>query len=220
MTFMSKCLFFFTGFRGQHFALPDTNPLDTPDDPRAEPHDPPDFELPDQQALFDAFMAGLSTESNNDFHCLSDLLATLPDPSHADVEAMSVTEARERDLIPEASVDTLRAFSYSEMKLYKHTSSHKCTVDELISTIKLIKSTDLKVEDVNLDLHAEAAMFMRSTYGCGTLVGPSLEFEAFWLQKHIGFAERPGQKHSGALGRPGGPGSVLLKRYDKNKHEI
>jgi hypothetical protein len=39
------------------------------------------------------------------------------------------------------------------MKLYKHAISYKWTVDELISTIKLIKSTDFKVEDVNIDLH-------------------------------------------------------------------
>ncbi len=53
-------------------------------------------------------MAGLSKESDTDFHGLSKLLATLPDPSrsHREVEAMTVTDARERVLKPEASDET------------------------------------------------------------------------------------------------------------------
>jgi hypothetical protein len=45
------------------------------------------------------------------------------------------------------------------MKLYTdmHAIAYKWTVDELISTIKLIKSTDFKVEDVNIDLHKRVA---------------------------------------------------------------
>jgi hypothetical protein len=66
---------------------------------------------------------------------------------------MSFAEATARGCIPEASDETLQAFTYSEMKLYTHAISYKWTVDELISTIKLIKSTDFKVEDVNIDLH-------------------------------------------------------------------
>ncbi len=87
------------------------------------------------------------------------MLATLPDPSlsHGHVEAIPVTEARERGLIPEASDETLQAFSFSEMKLYKHATKYRWTQDELIATINLIKSTDLKVEDVNVDLHKRVA---------------------------------------------------------------
>jgi hypothetical protein len=59
--------------------------------------------------------------------------------------------------IPEASDETLKAFSFSEMKLYKHATKYKWTQDELISTINLIKSTDFKVEDVNVDLHKRVA---------------------------------------------------------------
>ncbi len=49
-----------------------------------------------------AFMAGLAEESDSDFKGLSQLLATLPDPSqsHRYAEAMSVTDARDRGLIP------------------------------------------------------------------------------------------------------------------------
>ena len=107
--------------------------------------------------LIDAFLAGLSKQSDADFRSLSRLLATLPDPGKGEVEAMSVTEAREQGLIEEASDETLKAFSYSEMKLYKHAIEYKWTVGELISTIQLIKSTDFKVEDVNVDLHKRVA---------------------------------------------------------------
>jgi hypothetical protein len=147
----------FPGFRAHLIARPATSPLDIPDDPQPDPHDEEDFNLPDQQALTDAFFAGLSKESDTDYHGLSKLLETLPDPNPIQVEALSVRDAREKGLIPEASDETLRAFSYSEMKLYKHAISYKWTVDELIATIKLIKSTDFKVEDVNVDLHKRVA---------------------------------------------------------------
>ncbi len=54
-------------------------------------------------------------------------------------EGLSITDAGERGLIPEASDKTLQALSYSEMKPYKHAIAHKWTVGELISTIKLSK---------------------------------------------------------------------------------
>ncbi len=60
-------------------------------------------------------------------------------------------------MIPEADKDTLRAFSPSEMKLYRHATDHKWTVEELVSTIKLIKSADFKADDVNVDLHKRVA---------------------------------------------------------------
>ena len=123
-------------------------------------HQPPgiiDIYLTSTWFMIDAFTAGLSKESQHDFRSLSALLATLPDPSHAPVEAIPVAEARERGLIPEASDETLRAFSFSEMKLYKHATKYRWTQDELIATINLIKSTDFKVEDVNVDLHKRVA---------------------------------------------------------------
>jgi hypothetical protein len=46
-----------------------------------------------------------------------------------------VTVARERGAIPEASHEALEAFSFSEMKLYKHAITYKWTADELIATI-------------------------------------------------------------------------------------
>ena len=72
-----------------------------------DPVDDQDFESPDQEALFQAFVTGLSKESDEDYRGLSQLLATLPDPSNAVVDSLSATEARERGLIPEASEETL-----------------------------------------------------------------------------------------------------------------
>ncbi len=62
---------------------------------------------------------------------------------------------------------------------------------------------------------AGAAMFMRSTTGCGTLAGPSLELEAFRSQERKVSVDSPGLKHPGALGILVRPASLLLKRYDK-----
>ncbi len=46
------------GFRGQHFAIPagDSSPQDIP---RPDPNDDEDMDVPDQQELMDAFMAGI-----------------------------------------------------------------------------------------------------------------------------------------------------------------
>ncbi len=67
------------------------------------------------------------------------------------------------------------------------------------------------------DLHqAGAAMFTGSTHGCGFLAGPSLELEGFGLLKQKGFADSPGMKHPGALGRHERPVRLQLKRYDKH----
>ena len=154
-------IYSFAGFRGQHHSRPDPVPQDILDDVLPDPDDLADFELPDQQAMIDAFLDGLSKESDYDFRGLSDLLARLPDPTRSQpegqVEAVPVTVARERGVIPEASNETLEAFSFAEMKLYKHAFAYKWTAVELAATIKLIKSTDFKVEDVNVDLHKRVA---------------------------------------------------------------
>ena len=149
-----------SGFRGQHHSRPDSAAQDIyPDNERPDPNDLQDFELPEQQTLIDAFLRGLCKESECEFCGLSHLLASLPDQSlgQGQVEAVPVTVARERGAIPEASHEALQAFSFSEMKLYKHAIAYKWTAEELIATIKLIKSTDFKVEDVNVDLHKRVA---------------------------------------------------------------
>ncbi len=117
----------FTRFGGKHFAPPDPRPLDIPKDTLSDQNNDADFELPDQNTLIHAFLAGLSKESATDLRSLSQLLATLPDSSQSsrEVEARSVTDAREHGFRQEASDETLQAFSCSEMKLYTHAISYK-----------------------------------------------------------------------------------------------
>ncbi len=64
MTFISSCWSIFTGFGFQHFAPPDPRPLEILQDPRPDPNDDADFEIPDLDALIQAFLAGLSKESD------------------------------------------------------------------------------------------------------------------------------------------------------------
>jgi hypothetical protein len=119
----------------------------------ADPHDEAEFDLPDGEAMIQQFLAGLAKEVDNEYRGLSSLLATLPVPiGGAQPEALSAAEARSQGLVPEASEDTLRAFSVSEMKLYKHATTYKWKVDELTATIKLIKSVEFRVDDVKLSM--------------------------------------------------------------------
>ncbi len=46
------------------------------------------------------------------------------------------------------------------MRLYKHATKYKWTVDELVDTTKLIKSADFKVDNINVDLHKRVAAAM------------------------------------------------------------
>ncbi len=68
-------------------------------DSAADPFDGADFELPDEKTIIEQLMAGLE-------------------------------QARSKRLVPEASEseETLIAFSVSEMKLYKHATTHKYVI--------------------------------------------------------------------------------------------
>ncbi len=80
------------------------------------------------------------------------------------------------------------------------------------------------VQTVKALHHAGAAMFMRSTTGCGTLAGSSLALEGFRSQNQEGSADSPGLKHPCALGRLARPAVFKLlltrKRYDKYIPEL
>ena len=158
MWFITQC--FGVGFRGSHRAG-DSVPLPGPPHPpdmAPDPHDDGDFEGPDTRSLLDEFMAKMSQSVNNDYKNLHALLETLPDPSvDTGPVAIPVAEAREKGLIPKIDAALLQAFSASEMKLYKHATKCKWTVEELADTIKIIKSADFKVEDINADLHKRVA---------------------------------------------------------------
>jgi hypothetical protein len=68
--------------------------------------------LPDGKESVDAFMAGLTKEFDNKYRGLSQLRETFPDlsKSQSQAEALSLSEARSKGLVPEASEETLRAF--------------------------------------------------------------------------------------------------------------
>jgi hypothetical protein len=77
-------------------------------------------------------MLNLSKLADDEYRSLSDLLDSLPDPSrYTTAKSIITAAAREKRVIPEADEDTLRAFSPSEMKLYRHATDHKWTVEEL-----------------------------------------------------------------------------------------
>jgi hypothetical protein len=139
-------LVLFSGVCGTHH--PPTPPSDALEDNVPDVHDEADFDIPNTQAVLERFMSNMSKLANDEYMPLSDLLDSLPDPSiYTTNKSITAAAAREKGVIPEADEDTLLAFSPSEMNLYKHATYHKWTVEELVSTIKLIKSADFKVED-------------------------------------------------------------------------
>jgi hypothetical protein len=146
----------FSGFRGTHRPL--APPSQDSADNVPDVHDEADFDIPDTQAILEKFMSQMSKQADCEYRSLSVLLDSLPDPSSFTIAgSLTAAAAREKGLIPEADEETLRAFTPSEMKLYRHATDHKWTVDELVSTIKLIKSADFSVEDVNVDIHKRVA---------------------------------------------------------------
>ncbi len=100
---------------------------------------------------------------------------------------MTAAVAREKGVIPEADEETLLAFSPSEMKLYRHATEHKWTVDELVETIQLIKSADVfKVEDINVNLHkGVAAAILQGKFASHNMTESDLDGDqdlTFWLR--------------------------------------
>jgi hypothetical protein len=96
-------------------------------------------------------MLNMSKLADDEYRSLSDLLDSLPDPSsYTTAKSITTAAARDKCVILEADEDTLLAFSPSEMKLYRHATTHKWTVEEQVSTIKPIKSADFKVDYIGL----------------------------------------------------------------------
>ena len=125
---------FFAGFHGSY--RPPAPPNNGLEDNRPDVHDEADFDIPDTQAVLERFMSNMSKLADVEYQALSDLLGSLPDPSsYTTAKTMTAAAARENGVIPEADAETLRAFIPSEMKLYKHATDHKWTVDELVKTI-------------------------------------------------------------------------------------
>jgi hypothetical protein len=115
----------------------------------------------------------------------------------------------------------LLSYTISDMISYKNMMKKAFlteTPHQLFSTNMLLdRSWPLNsavLTDQARDL-AGAVTFTRSTPGCGTLAGPSLESAGFRSQKTKQYAHSPGLKRPGALQGPRRPGSVLFARYDK-----
>jgi hypothetical protein len=149
-------LVLFSGFRGTH--RPPVPQFHGIEDNAPDANDEADFDIPNTQAVLERFMLNMSKLADDEYRSLSDLLCSLPDPSsYTTAKSITTAAVREEGVILVADEDTLQVFSLSEMKLYRHATNHKWTVEELVSTIKLIKSADFKVEDVNADLHKRVA---------------------------------------------------------------
>ena len=106
--------------------------------------------------LLEEILAKLSKSVEDEYSTLSALVDTLADPSGYAM-ASAVAEARDKGLIPRVDTAKFQAFSASEMKLYKHATTYKWTTDELLAAIKLIRSADFKMKDINEDLHKQVA---------------------------------------------------------------
>ena len=127
---------FIAGFRGTY--RPTAPPNLGLEDNRPDVHDEADFDIPDTQAVLERFMSNMSKLADDEYQSLSDLLDSLPDPSsNTTAKTMTAVAARENGVIPEADAETLRAFSPSEMKLYKYATDHKWTVDELVHILHI-----------------------------------------------------------------------------------
>ncbi len=167
---------FIAGFRGTY--RPTVPPNLGLEDNRPDVHDEADFDIPNTQAVLERFMSNMSKLADDEYQSLSDLLDSLRYPSNYatanfnSAKTLTAAVARENGVIPEADAETLRAFSPSEMKLYKHATDHKWTVNDLVKTIQLIKSADFKVEDVNVDLSCIYGLFIYGTM-CPTTQCPS-----------------------------------------------
>jgi hypothetical protein len=116
----------FSGFRGTH--QPPAPPIHGLEDNMPDVHDEADFDIHDIHAVLERFMTDMSKLADVEYQALSDLLdsLSLPDPSRfTTAKSMTAAAARVKSVIsgPEADEETLREFSPSEMKLYRHATS-------------------------------------------------------------------------------------------------
>ena len=70
---------------------------------------------------------------------------------------LTLEEAISGGFLPKLDLDAASLFSPSELKLYKHATEFKWTIDELKKTIELIKSKDFKPEEIDSDMHKRMA---------------------------------------------------------------
>jgi hypothetical protein len=157
------------GFLALLQAHADPPQRDMPDDHPPDPDDTADFELPDQQALIDAFTAGLCPViAKNETVQRRGGTPGRAAPSRAQCPGRS-SLARRPARLPTArrgvaSADEPGCCAQDAAPgtalpgpVRRRAKKYKWTANELIATINSIKSTDFKVEDVNVDLHKHVA---------------------------------------------------------------
>jgi hypothetical protein len=103
-------------------------------------------------------------EQDVTFKNLNSLLCQLPEPPvHAPIP-MTMEDAISAGFLPKLDFDAAGLFSSSELKLYKHATEFKWTIDELKKTIELIKSPEFKPEEVDSDMHQRMSKALRDGY--------------------------------------------------------
>ena len=116
----------------------------------------------DMDAAMEDFLKQLEQEVT--FDNLNDLLCKLPNPPVASPIPISLEDAISAGFLPKLDMDAASLFSPSELKLYKHATECKWTVEELRKTIVLLKSPDFKPEEVDTDMHQRMAKALRDGY--------------------------------------------------------
>ena len=116
----------------------------------------------DMDAAMEDFLKQLEQEVT--FDHLNDLLCKLPNPPVASPIPISLEDAISAGVLPKLDMDTASLFSPSKLKLYKHATECKWTVEELRKTIVLLKSPDFKPEEVDTDMHQRMAKALRDCF--------------------------------------------------------
>jgi len=88
---------------------------------------------------------------------LNSLLKKIPNPPVHDPHPMTLEDAISAGFLPKLDLDAASLFSASELKLYKHATECKWTIEELRKTILLLKSSDFNPAEVDTDMHQRMA---------------------------------------------------------------
>ena len=88
---------------------------------------------------------------------LSSLLEKILIPPAHDPNPMTLEDAISAGFLPKLDLDAASLFSASELKLYKHATECKWTIEELKKTIVLVKSSEFNPAEVDTDMHQRMA---------------------------------------------------------------
>lgn len=116
----------------------------------------------DMDAALEDFFKQL--EQDSIFDNLNSLLGKLPNPPVSIPIPMTMEDAISAGFLPKLDLDAASLFSPSELKLYKHATESKWTVEELRKTVELIKSSDFHPEEIDTDMHQRMSKALRDGY--------------------------------------------------------